>query len=69
VVGEHAIVIQQIHSCHIAQALAQKVMMTFHRDCQVGLNLVGHSMMMMMMMVEPQMKAGHRILVNYAWVV
>jgi hypothetical protein len=67
VVGEHAIVIQQIHSYHIAQVLEQKVMMTFHRDCQVGLNLVGHSMMMMM--VEPQMKAGHRILVNYAWVV
>jgi hypothetical protein len=62
VVGEHAIVIQQIHSCHIAQALAQKVMMTFHRDCQVGLNMVGHSMMMMMA-AEPQTKVAHKILV------
>ena len=70
-VGQHVIVLQRIHSCRMAQVLEQKVMMLFHRDCQVGLSVVGHSvmMMMMMMMVEPQMKVAHKFLVDYTLVV
>jgi hypothetical protein len=56
VVGQQVIVLQRIQSCRMAQALEQKVMMLFHRDCQVKLFVVGHST------VEPKMKVGHKIL-------
>jgi hypothetical protein len=67
VVGQHAIVLHQIHGFHMAQVLEQKVMMPFHSDCRVELTVVGHSMKMMM--VEQQAKVGHKILVNYTVVI